>query len=110
MPESPLGSGDFVLIRQQTDRANYFIPCTCTLCIIIIGHCTCASSVVYVHARTQDDDFAASPLGLACRSNQLQVVKTLIENGVMINYRDKVCLDLYISFGYTLITVATCAY
>ena len=55
------------------------------LCI----HCICASSVVYVH--TQDDDFATSPLGAACRENQLEVVKVLIENGAMVNYWDKVC-------------------
>ena len=56
----------------------------------ITGHCTCASSVVYIHAQT---DFASSPLSKACRENQLEVVKVLIENGVMVNYRDKVCLD-----------------
>ena len=48
--------------------------------------------VVFVHA-SQDDDFAGSPLGAACRKNQLEVVKVLIENGAMVNYRDKVCLD-----------------
>ena len=57
----------------------------------ITGHCTCASSVVYVHA--QDDDFASSPLTMACENNQLQVVKILIENGATVNYRNKVCLD-----------------
>lgn len=59
-------------------------------CTVITGHCAYASSVVYVHA--QDDDFASSPLGMACRENQLEVVKVLIENSAMVNYRDKVCL------------------
>ena len=47
---------------------------------------------MYVHA--QDDDFASSPLGAACSENQLEVVKVLIENGAMVNYRDKVCLHI----------------
>ena len=54
----------------------------------ITDHYTC---VVNVFA--QGDDFASSPLGKACNANQLQVVKVLIENGAMINYRNKVCLD-----------------
>ena len=48
----------------------------------------CASSIVYIHAQ---DDFASSPLSTACENNQLQAVKTLIENGAMVNYRNKVC-------------------
>ena len=57
---------------------------------------------LYVHAQ---DDFATSPLGMACRENQLEVVKVLIENGAMVNYRDKVCLHtLYIlSYDYVLL-------
>jgi ankyrin repeat protein len=57
--------------------------------------------VVYVHA--QDDDFASSPLGVACDKNQLQVVKTLIENGAVVNYRNKVCFDSIASYDFTLL-------
>ena len=49
--------------------------------------------IVYVHVLAQDDDFADSPLRVACSENQLEVVKVLIENGAMINYRNKVCFD-----------------
>ena len=58
---------------------------------------------MYVHA--QDDDFAASPLGAACRNNQLEVVKVLIENGALINYRDKVCLYSVLAMAIHTITV-----
>jgi ankyrin repeat protein len=51
--------------------------------------------VVNVHVQS---DFASSPLGKACRNNQLQVVKTLIENGAMVNYRNKVCFDSIIVY------------
>ena len=41
------------------------------------------------------------PLGAACRNNLLEVVKVLIENGAMVNYRDKVYLDsIYSSYGW----------
>ena len=53
--------------------------------------------VVNVHA--QDDDFASSPLGMACRENQLEIVKILIENGAMVNYRDKVCFDFILAMA-----------
>ena len=65
--------------------------------------------VVNVHA--QDDDFATSPLGMACRKNQLEVVKVLIENGVMVNYRDKVCLDSIVHIAMAIHTItAVCMY
>ena len=70
-------------------------------CHLIIDHCTCTSSIVYVHA--QDDDFASSPLGVACEKNQLEVVKILIDNGAMVNYQDKVCFDFHSSCGYILL-------
>ena len=62
--------------------------------------------VVYVH--TQDDDFATSPLGKVCENNQLQIVKVLIENVAMVNYRDKVCFNsitnhAWLLYLYTLI-------
>ena len=70
---------------------------------IILSHCSCTSGVVYVHAQS---DLASSPLGIACRKNQLEVVKVLIENGAMVNYRDKVCLYLIMAKQ----CYCTCAY
>ena len=60
-----------------------------------------------IHIHTQDEDFGSSPLGVACKNNHLEVVKTLIDNGAMVNYRDKVCFDFHNSYGYLLIMI-TC--
>ena len=84
MSESP------ALVIFVLTKMEYYLPLAHAY-TAITGHCTCASSVVIVLA--QDDDFASSPLGAACRENQLEVVKALIENGAVVNYRDKVCLD-----------------
>ena len=75
----------------HTDMHTGYNTCYMHARSIIVGHYMCASNIVYVHA--QDDDFASSPLGMACSENQLQVVKVLIENGAMVNYRNKVCLN-----------------
>ena len=48
-----------------------------------------------IHVHTQDEDFAASPLTVACENNHLEVVKILIDNGAMLNYQNKVCVFLY---------------
>ena len=47
--------------------------------------------VLCMHDHSQDSVFASSPLIMACENNQLEVVKTLIENGAMVNYRNRVC-------------------
>ena len=36
---------------------------------------------------------------MACTENQLQVVKILIKNGAMVNYRNKVCLESILSLA-----------
>ena len=52
----------------------------------------CPLHIVYAHVLAQDD-FADSPLRVACSENQLEVVKVLIENGAVVNYSNKVCFD-----------------
>lgn len=58
---------------------------------------------MYLSVYAQDDDFASSPLGMACRKNQLKVVKILIDNGAMVNYQNKICFDFHSSCGYMLL-------
>ena len=48
-----------------------------------------------INVQTQDEDFADSPLGVACGNNHLKVVKILIDNDAMVNYQNKVCVFLY---------------
>ena len=47
---------------------------------------------------------------MACENNQLQIVKILIENGAMVNYRNKVCLDSILAMATHYMLLCLCIF